>query len=192
MPDPQTNADITLSWYHVVLTTYGSWLPGDPRGFRTRHHRLHVEGDYKNPPPAGKYELTHRYAQKSLKQQPVELTHFWKEMIGSYLIEAYANLNVYAACIAVGGHHIHALVKHESGIARKISGRVKLHAINQSLRHGWSGKLWAVRSREELVEDKPHHRNSYYYILDHEQEGAWVWRNPEPLDNMRLLRGITR
>jgi hypothetical protein len=38
-------------WYHVTGSTYGAWLPGDPRGFRTRHHRQHVEGDYKDPPP---------------------------------------------------------------------------------------------------------------------------------------------
>jgi hypothetical protein len=33
-------------WYHVIISTYGGWLHGDPRGFRTRHHRAHVEGDY--------------------------------------------------------------------------------------------------------------------------------------------------
>ena len=44
-----------FSWYHVVLTTYGAWLPGDPRGFRTRHHREHVPGDYKAPPPVGMF-----------------------------------------------------------------------------------------------------------------------------------------
>lgn len=37
-------------WYHIMCHTYGTWLPGDPRGFRTRHHREHVEGDYKSPP----------------------------------------------------------------------------------------------------------------------------------------------
>jgi hypothetical protein len=38
-------------WYHVVVHVYGSWLRGDPRGWRARHHREHVDGDYKNPPP---------------------------------------------------------------------------------------------------------------------------------------------
>ena len=43
------------AWFHIVLTTYGSWLYGDERGFRTRGHREHVEGDYKRPPTAGLY-----------------------------------------------------------------------------------------------------------------------------------------
>ncbi|WP_437230609.1 hypothetical protein SH661x_002053 [Planctomicrobium sp. SH661] len=59
-----------LVWFHVTLTTYGAWLPGDPRGFRTRHHREHVEGDYRDPPPAGKYEGLHRASERLLKSTP--------------------------------------------------------------------------------------------------------------------------
>ena len=32
-------------WYHVTGGTYGSWLPGDPRGWRARGRREHVDGD---------------------------------------------------------------------------------------------------------------------------------------------------
>ena len=39
------------NWYHVNGNTYGTWLPGDPRGWRERGHKKHVAGDYKNPPP---------------------------------------------------------------------------------------------------------------------------------------------
>jgi hypothetical protein len=42
-------------WYHSITSTYGAWLYGDERGFRTRHHREHVDGDYKSPPPRGLY-----------------------------------------------------------------------------------------------------------------------------------------
>jgi hypothetical protein len=31
-------------WYHVVSHVYGSWLRGDPRGWRAVDHREHVEG----------------------------------------------------------------------------------------------------------------------------------------------------
>jgi len=54
-------------WFHCIGGTYGSWLLGDPGGFRTRHHREHVEGDYRNPPPEGIYESRHRCAQESLR-----------------------------------------------------------------------------------------------------------------------------
>ena len=37
-------------WFHCTSHTYGAWLHGDERSFRTRHHREHKIGDYKNPP----------------------------------------------------------------------------------------------------------------------------------------------
>ncbi len=71
-----------FSWFHVVLTTYGAWLPGDVRGFRTRHHREHIEGDYKSPPPQGVYtERLHR-SQALLKQPEVRLTAGQQETVG--------------------------------------------------------------------------------------------------------------
>jgi len=42
-------------WYHCVVTTYGAWLRGDPRGWRSRHHREHIQGDYRRPPSSGTY-----------------------------------------------------------------------------------------------------------------------------------------
>ena len=50
------------NWYHVNGNTYGTWLPGDPRGWRERGHKKHVDGDYKSPPPAGSGDAMHRYA----------------------------------------------------------------------------------------------------------------------------------
>ena len=34
----------------------------------TRHHREHVEGDYKDPPPTGKYDIKRRRSMEILKQ----------------------------------------------------------------------------------------------------------------------------
>ena len=43
-------------WYHCNGSTYGTWLPGDPRGWRSRNHRVHVPGDYRTPPPPGRFD----------------------------------------------------------------------------------------------------------------------------------------
>jgi hypothetical protein len=44
------------SWHHCTGSTYGAWLRGDPPGWRSKQHREHVDGDYKRPPPAGRYK----------------------------------------------------------------------------------------------------------------------------------------
>src|SRR5437868_3666075 len=73
MGTPQKNASTHQpvqpwnNWYHVMCHTYGTWLPGDPRGFRTRHHREHCDGDYKNPPKPGQWEQRHAQAKSLMK-----------------------------------------------------------------------------------------------------------------------------
>jgi hypothetical protein len=34
---------------------------------------------------------------------------------------------------------------------------------------------WEKGSHEEPIEDKSHARWAFQYILDHVEEGAWVW-----------------
>ena len=74
-----SNEQSTPCWFHVILTTYGAWLPGDPRGFRTRHHRDHVDGDYKHRPPAGIYESFREKNAEALKHDPISLLAIQRE-----------------------------------------------------------------------------------------------------------------
>src|SRR5213083_3044797 len=60
-------------WYHVTVHTYGQWLRGDPRGWRARNHREHVDGDYKHPPPKGKYDQLFAQSKALLKRDPVKI-----------------------------------------------------------------------------------------------------------------------
>lgn len=62
-------------WRFVTVGTLNAWLPGDPRGWRSRHHKRHSSGDYKNPPPPGEHEGLYRYCkQRSGKPVVIHLT----------------------------------------------------------------------------------------------------------------------
>src|SRR5207244_5320241 len=98
-------------WYHIITSTYGSWLYGDPRGFRTRHHREHVEGDYKNPPPPGRYDDLARRSRDSMSQPPVVLPVALRQVVGGSIKEKLERLGGLVLCLAVGGQHVHVLVK---------------------------------------------------------------------------------
>jgi hypothetical protein len=163
-------------WFHLVLSTYGSWLPGDPRGFRTRHHREHVEGDYKNPPPAGKYEARHSRSQRLFKLPPVVFKSKWREIIGRALVGRLQLLGGFVLCIAVAGKHAHILAKLPSGDAREPCGLAKKHAWFEARDRGWTGEMWALRPKIIRIRTRGHQLNAYHYILDHENEGAWVWK----------------
>jgi len=62
-------------WYHVNGNTYGTWLRGDARGWRARHHREHCEGDYKNPPPKGTYDKLYRRSKDLMPRDAVRLNN---------------------------------------------------------------------------------------------------------------------
>ena len=60
-------------WYHCTCNTYGTWLRGDPRGWRTRHDRERVEGDYRHPSKPGTWERTYQRSGQLMTRSPVRL-----------------------------------------------------------------------------------------------------------------------
>jgi hypothetical protein len=168
--------DMEGCWIHFVETVYGAWLYGDARGFRTRHHREHVEGDYKNPPPIGKYTAQQRRSVESLKQEPVVLAPEWRPIIGSAVRDRLQDLGAFILCLAQSGQHLHLLAKLPIAVdPRTWMGLAKKHSAFEAKSQGWEGKLWGKRGKEVRVRDRAHQLNVYGYILDHEKEGAWVW-----------------
>jgi hypothetical protein len=165
-----------FAWCHVIVTTYGAWLDGDLRGFRTRHHREHVEGDYKNPPPPELYADRRQHSRESLKNPPVSLEPSWRPIIGQALVERFQGLGGFVLCAAMARQHGHVLGKLPCGVARAWTGLAKKHAWFVARDAGWQGKLWGIRSKNIAVRDREHQLNVYRYILGHAEEGAWVWK----------------
>jgi hypothetical protein len=162
-------------WFHIILTAYGAWLEGDARGFRTRHHREHVDGDYKNPPPLGKYADREARSRRLLKQEPVEWTPSGRGMVGSALVSRFQKLGAFVLCAAVARQHVHLLVKLPRAQARRWSGLAKKHAWFVARERGWTTKMWGKRGKQSPIKDRRHQLNVYHYIMNHAEEGAWVW-----------------
>jgi REP element-mobilizing transposase RayT len=161
-------------WHHVVLTTYGAWLYGDARGFRTRHHREHVEGDYKSPPPRMLYEARARRSRASLVQPPVTIPAGLKERLGRAMWRELTRCGAWVLVMAVSGQHVHLLVKAQPGRIRHLAGRAKRQATLELRSNGWQGRLWGVRSKADCIRDRAHQQNVFRYIERHVREGAWV------------------
>ena len=164
-----------LQWFHLIVSTYGSWLHGDARGFRTRHHREHVEGDYKNPPPSGMYAGRERRSRESLKQPPAVFAPEQRPLVGAALRDKLQQLGAFVLCFSVSGQHAHVLAKLPAVLARDWLGKAKRHAWFELRDHcGWIGQMWGKRGNEMRVRDRAHQLNVYGYIIDHASEGAWV------------------
>jgi hypothetical protein len=162
-------------WFHAILTVYGAWLSGDPRGFRSRHHREHIDGDYKDPPPAGKYATYERFSRRALKQAPVVVQRDLRPTLGQALREKLEKQGALVVCMSVSGQHVHILVKMLPGLERQWLGAAKRHAWFVLNDLGWTTKLWAKRGKALPIRDRQHQLNVYRYIMRHAQQGAWVW-----------------
>ena len=160
--------------YHISWGTYGSWLPGDPRGFRTRRHREHVEGNYRSPPPPGKYEGLHAHVRMSMKQPPVEIPRDLREPIGRGCLERFAEEGAEVFRISVDFWHVHVAADCSPAGLKQMVGRVK-KVSSHLVRDRIPGRVWQAGCHPVKVGDDGHWRNVLEYIDDHAPE-AWVWR----------------
>ncbi len=162
-------------WFHVTFATYGTWLPGDPRGFRTRHHREHVEGDYKSPPPAGRYDERHRHSEELLVADPVLFTRAERRVVLSALLERLVDAKALVVAIAVGREHVHIILKCPPGEVRRVVGFGKKHAWFALRRTSRRERIWAKRCRAQPIADRAHQLNAVQYVVRHAFKGAAVW-----------------
>ena len=139
-----------------MLTTYGAWLHGDPRGFRTHQHRVHVEGDYKKPPPPGKYDDLARLSRESLVHAPVTVPPRLCPVVGQAVLERLQELGAFVLCVSVSGRHVHLLAKMPPPDVKKWIGLAKKHTWFEIRDRGWNGKLWAKKCKPVRVRDRPH------------------------------------
>jgi hypothetical protein len=162
-------------WYHVNGNTYGTWLRGDQRGWRSRWHREHVEGDYKNPPPPGTYEAELAQSRASLKKPPVHLTLPQRQIAGRAMVERLLEMQIELLALSVGAAHYHLLGRFPNAQVRWPVGRAKKHASHLLTGVGLEGSVWGKKCRALPVKDRAHQLNVFEYICNHAAEGAWVW-----------------
>jgi hypothetical protein len=178
-------------WYHIMCHTYGTWLPGDAKGFRARHHRRHVDGDYKSPPPAGIFDGLHRASQNLMKRDAVQLSVAQRTRAVVEIVRSFAKWKIELKIVGIDAIHMHVLARVPDHNPRHWMGLAKKESSAYMKRDGLApvGGLWAVRSECLPVEDARHFDNVDDYIRDHEEYGAVIWptiiipTTPDPMQD---------
>lgn len=184
------------NWYHGVGGTYGTWLRGDPRGFRTFRHRLHVEGDYRNPPPPRIYEPIFESSKKRMRSPPIKLTATQRIVLRDALLERLHRDRVEVVALVVVRNHFHLLarfpalsndeaVKYSESILtdgrdpapRHFLGLVRKHASFALRRAGLKpdSPVWGKRPKFEPVENRDHQLAIASYLDDHHRQDGAVY-----------------
>jgi hypothetical protein len=174
--------DAWNGWYHVNGNTYGTWLPGDPRGWRVKQHRCHVEGDYKHPPPLGKNQSLYRLNRQRLTAPPVYMTAEQREQAGRALLDMLAHVGVESIALCLTAAHFHLLGRFQDKQVRPRVGRAKKHACFVLKACGLDSRLWTAKAKVTPIRDRTHQVNVFHYICRHQAEGAWVWTFRDGID----------
>ena len=178
-PAPQPWND----WYHCMTNTYGTWLPGDPRGFRTRDHREHVQGDYKNPPPRGIYALLYERSKSLMKRPPIYLPAHLRAPILDLLIQSLLAQNLDVVATSLDDHHLHLLARFKDHAPRRHLAIAKHFATAQAkaanlltdLKLSRGDGIWSTGSKSLPIADRTHQLAVTKYILAHKNRGAATW-----------------
>ena len=112
-------------WHHVNGNTYGTWLPGDPRGWRERGHRKHCKGDYRSPPPKGSGDKLHQHARSLLTKPPVRLNAPQQVLAGRALVEMLVRQDIELLTLCLDDIHFHLLGRFPDAQVRPVVGRAK-------------------------------------------------------------------
>src|SRR2546421_16910 len=133
-----------LRWRHVIINTHSSWLHGDPRGFRSRDHRIHSSGDYKHLPPVGEHEGLLKY-QQGRAAEKVEIPHELRGLIGIALIGYFQDNEYSLLALSISDLHAHFVVDlpEELSIVKAIVGSAKERASRMANKR-LAGFRWAA------------------------------------------------
>jgi REP element-mobilizing transposase RayT len=161
-------------WLHVQWSTFGAWLPGDPRGFRNHQHRIHSSGDYRHPPPPGEHAGLHAYAKRVMHRDAVTLAPEVRELVRDAIVEKALALELDPRALAVCRSHVHLLASFEREKLSRSVGQLKRHASRRCTKR-IPGTMWGARQHAVLVKDQDQFVAAVRYILEHRRQGGAVW-----------------
>jgi hypothetical protein len=172
-------------WVHCTGSTYGTWLRGDPRGWRAQKHREHCEGDYRNRPVPGLHKKKLALSRRLQRRPGIHLDQEARMLACAAMLEALNFHNADPIALCVGREHWHALIR---GIRpdrtvtmqrtpRRIMGIAKRESARALSRAGLvaSGGVWARGCGRRWIKDRQHQVAVVRYIKRHEREGAATW-----------------
>jgi REP element-mobilizing transposase RayT len=162
-------------WRHIIINTHGSWLHGDQRGFRSRDHRIHSSGDYRNPPPPGEHAPLLRYRKKQCPDE-IRIDAKLRPIIGHAMISKLHEMEFRVIAVAVTKIHAHAVTELPDDVSqiKEIVGQAK-RVSSRAVKEDLPGTVWSAGCTYERIGTPGHLQSAYEYVLYKQGRGAWTW-----------------
>jgi REP element-mobilizing transposase RayT len=156
---------VMLTWL-LTFTTYGTWLPGDPRGFVGRVHDQRSddfnttsrrEHDQINTPYDADLSGLYKASQALMKGDPVWLTKEQATMIGDQFVATAEYRKWILPAFAVMPNHVHLVVTADGAIlSDTLLQSFKSYAsrrLNSHYPKPTSGTWWTQSGSRRILRD---------------------------------------
>ncbi len=159
--------------YHAIFTTYGTWLPNDPRGSYSKtiyKEELKALGDiqYGRQSPQPNQRSMQRFrveAMPRLSRRPYYLTNQTRLVAAEAFARVVARLRLDVPACAIMNDHVHFLVWCSKYTIEYLVNQLKGAATHDLVldRTPWTKRCWKVfidnepslRAAEEYIEANP-------------------------------------
>jgi len=150
-------------------------LHGDPRGFRSRRHRIHSSGDYKNPPHPNEHVHLRTWMQVQLNGT-VALPPRIRRVVACQIVRVRESMPVRALALSVAATHVHLLVglPRLFDFDRKLVGACKTLS-SRAIRVDLPGAVWSRGHTVVPIADRRHQLATFRYISQRQERSASLW-----------------
>ena len=143
----------------LTWRTYGSWLPGDVRGWKPRREGFQSE----NRP-------LENYSQEHLRFDPVWLNRNQRQIIAETIVSHCRFRDWFCSAVTCQSNHVHVVLI-TTLAPRGAMARLKARCTRVLRRHSGNSpirKLWADRGSVTKLLDERDYSNAVNYVLRHE------------------------
>ena len=160
----------------ITWTTYGCWLPGDPRGFRTRGAKEFVSPPARysdgEPYEPDKYKRLYEHCFSETKK-PIYLNERQKQVAADAVTEVCSKF-VSEAVIAVTKNHAHVFVDLPYNVTVEyFCARVKSVSSLKLSNYGLKGRVWARKYHAKRISDE-YIDEVHRYVCSHKDQNVVV------------------
>ncbi len=171
-------------WWLISWTTYGTWLPGDKRGYCTRRGTIYVPPPKRYAKPgeptykAEEHTAIHKLA-KSVSGAAVHLTPEQMQLSLDAIIAEISKIPIVPAILSLGEWHVHWLCYFGPFGIDPVVERVKAAATRELKAQGFTGKRpWTRGCNMRSKSNRQACRNAYQYIKRHLDQGCLIHEWP--------------
>lgn len=149
--------------YFLTWTTYGTWLPGDGRGWANRHENKWSAVRSRRPP-------LEAYARNMLKEDPIIMDVAMREVVCTAIEGACVGLDWRIHALAVCSNHVHIVVTANDANPGKVLGVLKVagtRALNEWGKGVTRRRWWTKMGSKRVLNAVQAVDAAVRYVCDH-------------------------